>query len=105
MEAWNRRRPATAPVEIDGALATIRTAAIRPAPASTDSTWLARRAFTRDASPSFSFGVRKKAAWNVTSPLKHASATTQLNANHTRRPAMASLQVQPVLTFIAQTAR
>ena len=81
------------------------TAAPMPAAASRASIWDERSAFRIDGSPSLDFGVRRKAVWNWINPRRQARLTTQLSANQTCMPAMASRQVHRVLTFIAHTAR
>ena len=89
----------------DGTRMTIASAATTPAAAMIVSVCAARNALTSDGSPSLAFGVRRNALWNRINPRMQARVTTQLNANHTCSPAMASRHVHPVFSFIAQTAR
>src|SRR2546430_17648838 len=89
----------------DGDLTSIAKAAVMPAAARRVSICAARKALMTDASLSLNFGVRRKAVWKRTRPRRQARVTTQLSANHTCRPAIASRQVHRVLSFIAHTAR
>src|SRR5205807_6110602 len=80
-------------------------AAARPVAAGKVPTGAGRTADIADFSPSLTFGVRRNVVWKRMSPRKQAIVTTQLNANQTWRPAIASRQVHRVLSFIAHTAR
>ena len=83
MAAWKRRSTASAMVGSDGARTSITMAAASPVAARSVSICAARKALITDASPSLNFGVRRKVVWNRTRPRRHATATTQLRANHT----------------------
>src|SRR4030081_2959171 len=94
-----------AAVANDGARMTMARAATTPATARVVSVSAARKALKRDGWARLIFGVRRKALCKGNNPRMHARATTQLNANQTCNAAIASLQVEDVVSFIAQTAR